>query len=192
MERGYNAIALNSCYNCWVRRVRVVDADNAVLLVGTDFTTVSDVYVGVTALRGVHKSKVKGLGGHHALNVANGQNNLLTRCGSRGGGAGGRRGPAQGARKKARMHATTRMHGRCLSMLPPRADPRGARTQVPHRPALLPRPHGRWFCSGNRIHPGLCLRPEHRLPPLGCVRAGKGAGRLRAATLRSALAPAEM
>ena len=110
MERGYNAIALNSCYNCWVRRVRVVDADNAVLLVGTDFTTVSDVYVGVTALRGVHKSKVKGLGGHHALNVANGQNNLLTRCGSRGGGAPPPpQGPSPGGAQKS-THACDHAH----------------------------------------------------------------------------------
>ena len=42
-------------------------------------TARSDVYVGTTKVRGTPGTRVAGLGGHHAINNNNGQDNLITR-----------------------------------------------------------------------------------------------------------------
>lgn len=44
-EAGYNAIEFIGAVNCWVRRIRVVNADSGVRLYGSVFNTISDVEV---------------------------------------------------------------------------------------------------------------------------------------------------
>ena len=39
-EKGYNAIMIDSARDCWVRRVRVIDCDNGILVQATERTTV--------------------------------------------------------------------------------------------------------------------------------------------------------
>ncbi len=58
-EEGFNAIHMRGAVNCWVRRVRIVDADNGIILGGCRFCQVEQV-VFVAPRR-------KEPSGHHAL-----------------------------------------------------------------------------------------------------------------------------
>ena len=74
-ERGYNAIYLTNVVNCWVARVRLMNADSAVVLNNVDFTTVDAVYTGTTAGRATAASPYDG---HNGLSVNYG-NDILFR-----------------------------------------------------------------------------------------------------------------
>ena len=69
-EQGYNAIAFNNVYDCWVRQVRIVNADSGIYATGR-FCTLE----GITfqAERGTDR---RGSTGHHGVQL--GSDNLFT------------------------------------------------------------------------------------------------------------------
>ncbi|KAI8464294.1 MAG: pectin lyase fold/virulence factor [Monoraphidium minutum] len=81
-ENGYNALHMNQMGNSWVRDVRFVNADTAVYLWGTVFSTVQDVEIDVTSDRGSPTRDFwSGLdrSGHRGVWAEFGENNLFTR-----------------------------------------------------------------------------------------------------------------
>ncbi|MBL7223358.1 MAG: hypothetical protein ISS72_05875 [Candidatus Brocadiae bacterium] len=70
-ERGFNAIAMSGCRNCWVRDVRVTHADSGIFLGGTNITLRGIV---LTSERTVERSRKAT--GHHGVTLG-GQDNLL-------------------------------------------------------------------------------------------------------------------
>lgn len=70
-ERGFNAIAMYGCRNCWVRSVRITNADSGIFLGGTNIT-----------LRGIlidsqrRTERSRKATGHHGVTLG-GQDNLL-------------------------------------------------------------------------------------------------------------------
>ena len=70
-ERGFNALALHGCRNCWVRNVRITNADSGIFLGGVNLTLRGIVF---ESARGPEPQR-KGTG-HHGV-VLGGQDNLL-------------------------------------------------------------------------------------------------------------------
>ncbi|PSC76612.1 3-hydroxyisobutyrate dehydrogenase family isoform B [Micractinium conductrix] len=80
-DRGYNALFLQGVRNCWVRNVRILDADNGIFMHSVDHSTIQDVLVNVTRPRtwtnlaaGPHH-----VSGHHPVSLLHGHHNLLSR-----------------------------------------------------------------------------------------------------------------
>jgi hypothetical protein len=72
-ELGFNAMALYGCRNCWVRNVRIANADSGIFLGGTNITVRGLV---VESERAVERSRKAT--GHHGVTLG-GQDNLLDR-----------------------------------------------------------------------------------------------------------------
>jgi hypothetical protein len=78
-DKGYNAMAVYDCNNCFVRNVNVIDATNGIFLSGNEFVTVSDLNISITADRGRNTMATRKVHGHHAAMMAHGAYNLQTR-----------------------------------------------------------------------------------------------------------------
>ncbi|PSC74164.1 sugar phosphate phosphate translocator [Micractinium conductrix] len=74
--RGYNAFGVYEAQNCWLRNLKVLNADNGFLVNGADFVTVSGVETDFTAARGV--GAVAEMNGHHGIWVQASSNVLVT------------------------------------------------------------------------------------------------------------------
>lgn len=70
-ERGFNAIALSGCRNCWVRDVRIANADSGIFLSGTNLTLRGILLESSRATERSRKAT-----GHHGVTLG-GQDNLL-------------------------------------------------------------------------------------------------------------------
>ncbi|KAI7841529.1 hypothetical protein COHA_004700 [Chlorella ohadii] len=77
--KGYNAMAVYECNNCWVRNINIIDATNGIFLSGNEFVTVSDVNINITAARGRGSMATRGVHGHHAAMMSHGAYNLQTK-----------------------------------------------------------------------------------------------------------------
>lgn len=77
--KGYNAVAVYDCNNCWVRNIKISDATNGVFLSGNEFVTVSDIDIAITADRGRNTMATRKVHGHHAAMMSHGAYNLQTR-----------------------------------------------------------------------------------------------------------------
>jgi hypothetical protein len=71
-EVGFNAIAISGARNCWVRGVRIHNADSGIFISGTN-TTLRDIQI--SSDRKVERSR--NATGHHGITLG-GQDNLLT------------------------------------------------------------------------------------------------------------------
>jgi hypothetical protein len=67
-ERGFNAIAFTRAANCWIRNIRIVNADSGIFLNG-HFNTVSGVVL--ESSREPDRQKCVG---HHGISIAGGDN----------------------------------------------------------------------------------------------------------------------
>lgn len=71
-EVGFNAIAISGTRNCWVRGVRIHNADSGIFISGTN-TTLRDIQI--TSDR--KQERLRSATGHHGITLG-GQDNLLT------------------------------------------------------------------------------------------------------------------
>lgn len=74
-ERGWNGITFINAANCWARSLRLLNCDNCLTTTGTDWTTFSNINVGVTQPRAGPLSG--NTNGHHAIWLTRGQENLV-------------------------------------------------------------------------------------------------------------------
>lgn len=70
-EDGYNAVAISGASDCWVRNVRIVNADSGPFLNGSSFVTLDGL-----VFEASRQPTKKGESGHHGVTV--GDDNLLT------------------------------------------------------------------------------------------------------------------
>ncbi|PSC77016.1 band 7 isoform A [Micractinium conductrix] len=77
---GANAIVLYDVANCWVRDVKVVNADNGISLASADFVTIEGTRFTFTKERATGKTKGRFIAqnGHHALWVSRSSDVLVT------------------------------------------------------------------------------------------------------------------
>lgn len=76
-EKGANALELRNVYNCWVRNVRIHNADMGVTIVACQ-NTVDGVVVTADANRGIRESGVPDCTGHHVFQCKHAEDNLVT------------------------------------------------------------------------------------------------------------------
>ncbi|KAL4458886.1 hypothetical protein ABPG75_013751 [Micractinium tetrahymenae] len=74
---GYNAIGIDEGANCWVRDVKIVNADNGIIVQRSDFVTVRDVDISVQRPRWTPDTEP--YNGHHGIWAAGTTNSLFTR-----------------------------------------------------------------------------------------------------------------
>jgi len=77
-EDGQNAIELRQVYNCWVRHVAIHNADIGVNVVACR-NTLDGILITADAARETTASGVRDCTGHHAIQIKNGEENLVTR-----------------------------------------------------------------------------------------------------------------
>ncbi|PRW60776.1 band 7 [Chlorella sorokiniana] len=73
---GYNGVGLYEAVNCWVRDVRIVNADVGVLVAGSDFVTVTGLVLATSEPRGIQAAE--GLAGHIGVRAQQSSNVLIT------------------------------------------------------------------------------------------------------------------
>ena len=76
-EKGYNALFFEDVSQCWINDVEIQNSDFAVDLNSTNFCTVSNVTLTVTASRAVG-ADAHGANGHHGIDISHGTENLVT------------------------------------------------------------------------------------------------------------------
>jgi hypothetical protein len=76
-EKGYNGIFLENVSQCWVNDVEIQNSDFGLDLNSTNFCTVSNVTLTVSADRGASR-EARGMSGHHGIDVSHGTENLVT------------------------------------------------------------------------------------------------------------------
>lgn len=74
-EAGYNAITLKNAANSWIRNVKILNADIAVEVNNSYFSTVEGVVIDSTSKR---DGGFGNWNGHHAIYVVRGADNLIT------------------------------------------------------------------------------------------------------------------
>lgn len=74
---GYNAIGFDEAANCWVQDVKIVNADNGVIVQRSDFVTVRSVSLSVQRPRWTPATEP--YNGHHGIWAAGTTNSLFTR-----------------------------------------------------------------------------------------------------------------
>lgn len=67
MEEGFNAVELSMVADCWVRNLRIIDADLGVLLNDSRFCTVEDIEIVAENRKGLTEFEWDGITGHHGL-----------------------------------------------------------------------------------------------------------------------------
>lgn len=77
-ERGYNGIQVSGAANCWVRNVRIDNADSGIFFNWVDRSTIWDVVINATENRADPRWPTT-LNGHHALSISEGHGNMLAR-----------------------------------------------------------------------------------------------------------------
>lgn len=75
-ERGFNALSLDRVAHCWIDDVEIQNSDFAIGLNGTNFCTVNNVRLTVSADRGTDPAS-RGMSGHHGIDVSHGSENLI-------------------------------------------------------------------------------------------------------------------
>jgi len=78
MEEGFNAVELRMVSHCWVRDLRIIDADMGVLVSYSRFCTVEGIEILADKRNGIPENGWEGHTGHHGLWVAGfSQDNLV-------------------------------------------------------------------------------------------------------------------
>lgn len=76
-EHGFNAISIDKAAECWLDDIEIQNADFAIGLNETNFCTVRNVTLNVTANRAVDLN-ARGWNGHHGIDASHGTENLIT------------------------------------------------------------------------------------------------------------------
>jgi len=76
-EKGYNALFFQDVAQCWINEVEIQNSDFAVDLSSTNFCTVDNVTLTVSASRAVG-ADAHGANGHHGIDIGRGTENLVT------------------------------------------------------------------------------------------------------------------
>src|SRR5882762_7784372 len=76
-EKGYNALFFQDVSQCWIDDVEIQNSDFGVDLSSTNFCTVSNVTLTVSASRAVG-AEAHGANGHHGIDIGRGTENLVT------------------------------------------------------------------------------------------------------------------
>jgi len=77
-EKGYNALFFQDVSQSWVNDVEIQNSDFGIDLSATNFCTVSNVTLTVSADRSTD-SESRGQNGHHGIDVSHGTENLITK-----------------------------------------------------------------------------------------------------------------
>jgi len=67
MEEGFNAVELQTVADCWVRNLRIIDADIGVLVSDSRFCTIENIELTADKRPGIVEEDVTGITGHHGL-----------------------------------------------------------------------------------------------------------------------------
>ncbi len=76
-EHGFNAISIDKAADCWIDDLEIQNADFGIGLNGTNFCTVRNVILSVSANRAMDPA-VRGWNGHHGIDASHGTENLIT------------------------------------------------------------------------------------------------------------------
>ncbi len=76
-EKGYNGLFFQDVSQCWVNDVEIQNADFGIDLNSTNFCTVSNVTLTMSASRAVGE-EAREANGHHGIDVSHGTENLVT------------------------------------------------------------------------------------------------------------------
>jgi hypothetical protein len=76
-EKGYNALSLSKVSQCWVRDIEIKNADFGLALAHTNFCTVQNLRLTVSADRAKSR-EARGASGHHGIDIGHGAENLVT------------------------------------------------------------------------------------------------------------------
>lgn len=76
-EKGYNALSLYKVSQCWLRNIEIRNADFGLALEETNFCTVQNLRLTVSADR-ARTPEARGASGHHGIDIGHGTENLVT------------------------------------------------------------------------------------------------------------------